>query len=93
MIFQTFEGSYVGDAGGGYTFPVVPSSVPTWIIASATRPATLTPASGSSVTGTAGAAYTATEQGIINALVTLANNQKARLDDLETKLITLGALT
>ena len=56
------------------------------------RPAAL-PVSGAGAVGAAGAAYTATEQTLINALVTLAANQKARLDDLETKLQSIGVLT
>lgn len=49
------------------------------------RKAALTAATGA-VVGTAGAAYTATEQGLINSLITLTTNLRTRVNELENRL-------
>ena len=118
---RAFEGTYIGDMGGGYSVPVSSALGTTWwgdgssiILGTTTgsmlgtaptqklgfwgaapvvRPTALTatasaaPAGG---TGTADGAYdTAAHR---DTHIALSNNTKTRLDELETKLKTLGLL-
>jgi hypothetical protein len=84
IVLGTATGSMVG------TDPA--QKLGLWGATPVVRPAALTGAGGA-VAGTAGGAYTATEQTLINSLVTLANNLRTRVNELETKLQAIGALS
>ena len=90
---QTFTGSYIGDTGGGYSIPVVTQVVPVWIISSASRPTALTAAVAAAPAGGTGAAAggwdTAAHR---DTAIALLNNLKTRVDEMETKLRSIGAL-
>lgn len=84
FVFDTGTGTKIGT---GAT-----QKIGLWGATPVVRPAALTAAT-AAVTATAGAAYTATEQTMLNDLKTLTTNLRTRLNELETKAQTIGILS